>query len=884
MIPSDIRLYTWVDVEDVLTRALATTSWPDWLLDARVYWDALSIRVKPNQTDKAVSWLGETFEPRMNISDGDPVILLESHLSERKLPITIEETTEGVKFPRLQPSMARPSVLTSQLQAKLQPRSTDPEAPSIFAFHSFKGGVGRTLHAFALASLFAEKQIRVLLVDADFEAPGITWMLQTRLPSPPISFADYLAIAHSDASPHNGEATDLVAHRLQDAFLNGIYVLPAFRSVKTFQTLEIRPDNLLQGSPDDFLLTSMLYSLARKLNVQAVIVDLRAGLSELSAGLLLDPRVNRIIVTSTSAQSLSGTEVVLALLAEKSPSTLDEHPVPSVILNQVPPESGRSNLESIEERLISAVAHTVNRDGEDFLRTALKGPTLFDSALLALPPDWDDVVVTLARTSFAKTVESFVQGIPVREQSKPATFARSIDSDRKSLRDTAGRFIVAETSEGDDFLPIAPLRRLVEDHSSSLPNTVIVGAKGAGKTYTYLQILRRKHWKDFATDARASRESIDALLCPVLQPRNLISSAWLGQKALAINAELRLAAPLDHFGINDAVDDALTKTLHQGNWRDLWLDLLAWTLGFENQIEGAGRRLPEHLKSAKKRVLFLFDGLEDIFQNLSGNERQQIALRALLQDVPNWLDQNPDRSIGMLIFVRRDLVAAAVKQNSAQLMARYEPYALKWNSTEALRLVAWVASKAGVLPTLRIEEIPDLQQDELTEQLLPLWGRKLGSDRSREGRSAEWVLAALSDFRGQIQARDIVRLIKIAAATSVGATAWTDRLLVPQAIRDAVAECSTEKIREISEENVQLKRIFEQLRLVPDESRSIPFTSEQVGLDAQDLLLLETNGVLVSYEREYFMPEIFRRGLDFRLPQGARPRVLAVARQRQNDA
>jgi hypothetical protein len=238
----------------------------------------------------------------------------------------------------------------------------------------------------------------------------------------------------------------------------------------------------------------------------------------------------------------------------------------------------------------------------------------------------------------------------------------------------------------------------------------------------------------------------------------------------------------------------------------------------------------------------------------------------------------------MLIFVRRDLVAAAVKQNSAQLMARYEPYALKWNSTEALRLVAWVASKAGVLPTLRIEEIPDLQQDELTEQLLPLWGRKLGSDRSREGRSAEWVLAALSDFRGQIQARDIVRLIKIAAATSVGATAWTDRLLVPQAIRDAVAECSTEKIREISEENVQLKRIFEQLRLVPDESRSIPFTSEQVGLDAQDLLLLETNGVLVSYEREYFMPEIFRRGLDFRLPQGARPRVLALARQRQNDA
>jgi hypothetical protein len=110
---------------------------------------------------------------------------------------------------------------------------------------------------------------------------------------------------------------------------------------------------------------------------------------------------------------------------------------------------------------------------------------------------------------------------------------------------------------------------------------------------------------------------------------------------------------------------------------------------------------------------------------------------------------------------------------------------------------------------------------------------KFESDRSREGRSAEWVLAALSDFRGQIQARDIVRLIKIAAAASIGTTGWTDRLLAPQAIRDAVAECSTEKIKEISEENVQLKRIFERLKELPDESRSIPFTSEQVALDAQ---------------------------------------------------
>src|SRR5206468_1196311 len=91
------------------------------------------------------------------------------------------------------------------------------------------------------------------------------------------------------------------------------------------------------------------------------------------------------------------------------------------------------------------------------------------------------------------------------------------------------------------------------------------------------------------------------------------------------------------------------------------------------------------------------------------------------------------------------------------------------------------------------------------------WGRKLGSDKSREARTAEWVIAALSDFRGQIQARDLVRFLRYAAERSVG-TPVSDRLLAPRAIRDAVRPCSEEKIREIEEELPDLKDIFQKLR------------------------------------------------------------------------
>lgn len=202
------------------------------------------------------------------------------------------------------------------------------------------------------------------------------------------------------------------------------------------------------------------------------------------------------------------------------------------------------------------------------------------------------------------------------------------------------------------------------------------------------------------------------------------------------------------------------------------------------------RALAFNLDNAGKRLVIVVDGLEDLFQDLSGDKAHQTALRALLQEVPEWLGQQPRRPMGILIFVRRDMVLAAVHQNAAQLMARYETYALKWNREEALRLVAWVTMKAEILSDLKVERLQNMEEQDLVQELIPLWGRKLGSDRSREARSADWVIAALSDFRGQIQARDLVRLLHLAAKKSVIDPYWKDRVLVPGAIKNALPECS----------------------------------------------------------------------------------------------
>jgi MinD-like ATPase involved in chromosome partitioning or flagellar assembly len=885
-----LYLDTWLDVEDALLQSVEGSNWPSWFVGARAYWDGVLLRVRTGSMSSAKKWLQELFDPRIREPEPnlfcDFLIALESsNGKQRTLPVTFEETDESPVEARLAPTFARPAFVQRTAPRLLSPAPFPEGSPVIFAFHSFKGGVGRTVHALALAQTIAESKGSVLLVDADLEAPGITWLLESRLPSPPISFADLLALFHGDPDPSARESIELASTRLQDASLNGLYVLPAFRSTRAFHSLEIRPEHLSQGRPDAFVLSTLLAALGRSLSVDAVVIDLRAGLSELAAGLILDPRINRVFVTTLSGQSLDGTEMVLDLVAKRAPSSSEDHPVPTVILNQVPPDFGASGaLTAVEERLLWAVARTIDTDVDALGDVALSGPSWFDTGLLTLSRMWDEALAAIQRSQIRETVQPIAGMLPARQpQILAAPTPADLDAARAKLRETAGRLIFAEKGEGDDFLPISPLRRLIADHRNQLPIAVVVGAKGAGKTYTYLQAIRRVSWHQFVTDAKETGSSINAKLCPILQPQNVSGDvpALLQQARESVARDLKLGLPLNAFQIQDTVRGWLKQDLHEGEWRERWLDLMAWAIGFRANESGAGREVPDRLAKGGHNVLLMLDGLEDLFQNLAAVEAEQRALRALLQEVPNWLGQQPDRVIGVLIFVRRDMVAGAVRQNSAQLLARYEPYALKWDRLEALRLVAWVGLKSALFPNLTVDKIRQSALDQLTEELVPLWGRKLGADKSREGRSAEWVIAALSDFRGQIQARDIVRFLHLAAQRSAATSQWEDRVLTPTAIRDAVADCSTAKIGEISQENPALSQVFEKLKALASDLKSVPFRRDEAGLTAEELLMLELNGIVVAEEDGYYMPEIFRRGLDFRLPLGKRPKVLALARRRQ---
>ncbi|MEQ8963474.1 MAG: ParA family protein [Coleofasciculus sp. C2-GNP5-27] len=879
MIPSDIRLYTWVDVEEVLLRMRKQDNWHQSLVWARGYWDELTLGIRPGCQHEVKEWLSEIYDPRFRgDSDqdmGDGLIVLESVSgNQRLLPVFFEETEEEPATPRLKPSLSRPGVLWQPTHDSQIPEVFPSDFPPVVAFHSFKGGVGRTTHTLALARVLATKQQKVLLVDGDLEAPGISWVFEHRLPNPPISFADLIALAHGDPSTEAKNAVQLVADRLQSVLIDGIYILPSFRSHTGVTSLEIRPEHLIEGSKNPFLLTQILASLGKAIGVDVVLVDLRAGLSELATGLILDPRVYRIFVTTLSGQSISGTVQLIKLVAERAMSQREEDPLPALIFTQVPEDERLKNLVLEPEKILLEAAQPFLAEDRELLQVT----TRFADSLLVLPPNWEDVMTLLQRSGILEAVHPLVEWLP-HQRSEPIEESPSdLKSQREKLCETAKKLVYAENAEASDFLATTPLRRLASDHRRQVPITVVVGAKGSGKTYTFLQMIRRENWHVFAQDACASDVEMRAVICPILASENLEDPAkrLVKQVQESASRELGFDNPQNSLTIRDHIRDGYQLALHEGEWRERWLDVIAWGVGFQPQQDGAGRALTTHLVESQQQLVVVIDGLEDLFQNFTSNEAQQTALRALLQEVPEWLGQQPNRPLGILIFVRRDIVLAAVRQNAAQMMARYEPYALKWNREEALRLVAWVTQQADI--QLKIEQLHRMSEEELTQALVPLWGKKLGKERSREARSASYVIAALSDFNGQIQSRDLVRLLHLAARDSVKDDYWQDRILVPTAIKGALPECSRKKIDEIEQENTALENIFNKLRQLEKDKKKNPFTRIETDLSPTEIKTLEDNGVIIRDADEYYMSEIFRWGLDFSQLAG-RSKVLALARR-----
>lgn len=314
--------YTWADVQDDL--ASCTVEWPDGLYSVRAYWSGLHVDYDPQAASAVVAWLAQHFGSRWREKDGNYAVCLESVSpdQERWLPVIFDEDLGGVftgtAWRRFTPE--------SVALRRNPPDRTKQLAVPIFAWHSARGGVGRTTSAIQFARLLAaEPGTRVLLLDMDFHASGLHGV-----PSP-ISVSDILTLVHGTDPNDADRAFGLIQSWLARAEAPRLIAVPALRPEQAAP--HVLPQHLESPSPLGGL-TDWLSALATRMGVTHVVADLPAGQVDTAASLLLDPRVHRVLASTPTAPSLVGTVTTLGtLLSSTSPGPTG--PPITVVLNQM---------------------------------------------------------------------------------------------------------------------------------------------------------------------------------------------------------------------------------------------------------------------------------------------------------------------------------------------------------------------------------------------------------------------------------------------------------------------------------------------------------------------------------------------------------------------
>lgn len=767
----------------------------------------------------------------------------------------------------------------------------------IIAFHSFKGGVGRTLHLAAMIKSLNEvikakgTQKKVLVIDGDLEAPGITFWERNRAGGAPhVGFTQFLdTIQYSD--PETGYTTDEVIeyfaqeikrfeHVVDDL---KIYVMPAFSSPLDLFQINVRPEHLSQDD-NPWKLRESIDKLATQINADYVFIDLRAGISELSAPFLLDPYIDRFLVTTLSEQSLYGTELILKEMIKlnKTGSKVQRKMLPEIIISMVPPDQDENRLIKAKARFENTIFESESESGLNFDSELLSEPisiqaTSFKTELLNVR-SWEDVWDNAG--SLIDFFKDYFQEID-----EPEEIVEDVITDEdqrlspvRKLKEFCSKYVFAENTESEDFLKTNFFKEFPRQYFNTLPLVVSLGTKGSGKTFHFMRMTGFMTYKKFCERIEPDKTKIDADFFPILRSSEIPGDSPV---IIKLKENQSLFDQFDYDAFKTGLERFRDEKYSESEWKIFWEQQIIQAVSKNKGDIKTFRQLNEALK--EKPITFLFDGLENLFPDIHFDENQQNAISALL-DIPARLSEIRNRNIGLVIFLRQDYLGSAKRQNSGQFEKKYENFQLLWDGTAFLRLVFWFSTRSEALEKDKDSDPSSMNKSQLSKELKKLWGLKLGQNISKEAYTINWVYGALSDFKGYLQARDVVRFLEEAAKISETLGPWKGRLLPPAAIRSAMNGCSEDRVKELKQESKTFQKWAETLQ--SEDELVLPFSKALLpGDSSASLLELKKLGVIYEdttdsvEEYRFYIPEIYRIGLGFKFKRGARPKVLSIKRK-----
>ena len=653
-----LPLLSWIDVARRLAmvpmREKRATGNPPplGLLSSEAFWTGLRLTVEQESQIAATNeWLGNMFKSWFYVNgEGNAFIRLDGPSAQGDLRVSYEiaGTTRRIQSYRPHASLDGDRAYSINFPQRFE------QTPTVVAFHSVKGGVGRTTASMAFADAMSQ-DLPLLFVDADFEAPGVSYLYRSRKPVANISLEDLLALAHADASSNLEATIAYAAKQMLDQRIGNIFVLPVKRLMDDLAGFAIRPEHLVGARRDrPYLIVDLIRGLAKQLACTMAVVDLRAGLVDIALHFMTDPSVERVFVSTASGQSISALKGMLKTLGHVESQTGAACRQPFVLFNQVPRHqyddaSFRATLQSqLEEQAESAFLppdslfpypdSTVTPSAESALAFGFQ---FHLSELVASDDSWEPYFADLRRTGFIdrlkQEMESWARShrlIVERENTldSPVPSSQWHAENCQKLADFAKKFEFAETAtDVHEPLVTPPLQRLVGDFVQQPPIIVIEGNKGTGKTLTFRYLLEQESWKKAAKLLDNSTDpAFEGLLLPVFGSVNSSESIQrlVNDGRARVAKRLQSGVPIKFSGTTDGVKGGLAANWDVRQWTDFWLDSIARAAGFNASEDNWQDFLQVVKREESLKPIAMFEGLEEEFVNPYTDPVQANALRS----------------------------------------------------------------------------------------------------------------------------------------------------------------------------------------------------------------------------------------------------------------
>lgn len=764
-----------------------------------------------------------------------------------------------------------------------RPAPTEEEIakrPFVVTFYSFKGGVGRTTALGLVAGILAMRERRVVMIDFDLEAPGLSLMFPTTLSeNKTCGVLDYLHQRYLTPDQNEPPISGCL-RQISVPFRGELYLVPAGEYdegyIHRLADLDVRRLYQRETNP----VHQLLDDIATYMDPDVILIDARTGFTEMGAIALFDCADLGIICFSPTDQSFAGLKwVVQAANKQRSYRGI---PDLRFLLTPMPPvDPGQ--------------LQTWTAQAEEWIAEAWGVPTALTVTDLYTQVPYNPAITTLSNLAahvpggilepYMPIADAITASLP---EMPPSAEAQVSGKRELILKELTFRAATAQEMEPKD---IPEIFQRTGDFPKFLSNRtwLVRGAKGTGKSLLFRLFVERSEdaVKMAAPDVNLQGVTFtpghgrEGLRNTLLSSTDLASyeqqagtASWM---LFWLNyAILQLCAALPEPRSNARLDSTLIALCKEE--RPNRSDIVTWLVKraqdpmagphANDEIQAIDQWLGEH----RCRVWLLYDEL-DVGFGQDSNRR----LRALEALFGWWIEISSGlKHITPKILLREDIWNNLNFTNKGHFSGR--SLQLRWEEDDLWRLVLRQALKtsqelARLLEQFgaHVDRLNGIELGQLRKSLYPLWGERMG--RGNKAYTYNWVRNRITDSQDNRFPRSLIVLLHRAVERE---KTYAERnpyetVLRPRALIESLPSVSEQRVDEVRNEYPEFDPYLTKLKNERSPI-SLEHLSEIWGIQGADLNTLVSGmknaGILQEYVRQpktekprYSVAELYLYGL-----------------------